>query len=109
MATKLLTVFKDITCSELKVDVTNEEINKLPSKYFVHIAEALKNNAYDEWEKEFRIRKYNAYSDINEWAEKLMTKHYSSLDNLTGIAVEKTTKLSSLLAIPMDAKFQYNV
>ena len=66
MATKLLTVFKDITCSELKADVTNEEINKLPSKYFVHIAEALKNNDYDEWEKEFRIRKYNAYSDINE-------------------------------------------
>ncbi len=89
LATKLLTVFKDITCSELKADVTNEEINKLPSKYFVHIAEALKNNAYDEWEKEFRIRKYNAYSDINEWAEKLMTKHYSSLDNLTSIAVEK--------------------
>lgn len=97
LESKLLTVFKDITCSELKPDVTDKEINKLPNKYFIHIAEALKNNSYDEWEKEFRIRKYNAYSNVNEWAEKLMTKHYSSLDNLTGIAVEKDDEIIVLV------------
>lgn len=89
LESKLLTVFEDVTCTKLKSNVTDEEINNLPSSYFIRIAEALKNNTYDEWEKEFRIREYNAYSDINEWAEKLMTKHYSNLDNLTGIAVRK--------------------
>ena len=69
----------------------------MPSKYFVHIAEALKNNAYDEWEKEFRIRKYTAYCDINEWAEKLKTKHYSSLHSLTRIAVEKNDEIIVLV------------
>lgn len=53
LATKLLTVFKDITCSELKADVTNEEINKLPSKYFVHIAEALKTTLMMNGRKNF--------------------------------------------------------
>lgn len=94
---ELLTVFKDITCSELKPDVTDEKINNLPNEYFIHIAKVLKNGSYDEWEKEFRIRNYNAYSDINEWAEKLMTKHYSSLDNLTGIAVEKDDEILVLV------------
>lgn len=39
---KLLTVFKDITCSELKSGVTDEAIRNLPSSYFTRIAEALK-------------------------------------------------------------------
>ena len=62
---ELLTVFKDITCSELKPDVTDEKINNLPNEYFIHIAKVLKNGSYDEWEKEFRIRNYNSYSYIN--------------------------------------------
>ena len=94
---KLLTVFKDITCTELKSGITDEEINELPSNYFIRIAQALKNNTYDEWEKEFRIRSYEAYSDIDEWAEKLMTKHYSNLDNLTGIAVNKEDEVIVLV------------
>lgn len=97
LETKLLTVFKDITCTELKANVTDEEIKNLPSNYFIRIAEALKNNTYDPWEKEFRIRKYEAYSNIDEWAEKLMTKRYSNLDNLTGIAVEKDDEIIVLV------------
>lgn len=97
LETKLLEVFKDITCSELKSNITDEDIKNLPSNYFIRIAEALKNNTYDEWEKEFRIREYQAYSDIDEWAEKLMTKRYSNLDNLTGISVKKDDEVIVLV------------
>lgn len=97
LANKLLTVFKDITCCELKPNVTDKEIDNLPGEYFVNLAKAIKNNTYDGWEKEFRIREYNAYSNIEEWAEKLMTKRYSNLDNLTGIAVEKDDEIIVLV------------
>lgn len=82
---QLLTVFTDITCSELKPGITEEQFQELPD-YFVRVAEALLNNNYEQ--KEFRIRDYKPYSNIAEWAEKLMTKKYSDLDNPTGISVE---------------------
>lgn len=93
---QLLTVFTDVTCSELKPDATNEQINNLPG-YFASLAVQLKNDTYDAWEKEFRIRNYEAYSNINTWADKLMTKHYSSLDNLTGISVEQNDEIIVLV------------
>lgn len=86
---KLLAVFTDITCSELRTDVTDEKIKNLPSSYFIRIAEALKNNTYNDWEKNFRIRNYQPYSDVAVWSDKLMTKKYSDLDNPTGISVSK--------------------
>ena len=83
---QLLTVFTDLTCSELRTDVTDNAINALPG-YFANIAVQLKNNTYDEWEKEFRLQSYKPYSNVEEWAETLMTKQYSNLDNPTGIYV----------------------
>ena len=59
---QLLTVFTDITCTEIKNSVTNEQIQALPD-YFVRIAEAVRDNTYDKWEKEFRIRSYEPYSN----------------------------------------------
>lgn len=84
---KLLTVFSDVTCTELKQGVTSEQINALPG-YFANIAVHLKNGSYDAWEKKFRIRDYAPYSDVEAWAETLMTKRYSNLDNPTGIYAE---------------------
>jgi len=84
--TLLLTVFKDLTCSELNEHVTTEQINSLPS-YFAMIAMQLKEGIYDAYEKEFRIRDYEPYSIPEEWAQKLMTSKYSNLDNPTGIFV----------------------
>lgn len=85
---KLLSVFTDLTCTDIKDNVTDQQIQNLP-EYFVRIAEALRDNTYNEWEKEFRIRNYEPYSNIIEWADKLMTKKYSDLDNPTGIYVKK--------------------
>ena len=84
---KLLTVFQDITCSELRKDVTATKINALPG-YFARVATALQNGEYNDWQRDFRIRDYEAYSYVEEWAEKLMTKKYSNLDNPTGIYAE---------------------
>lgn len=94
---KLLNVFKDITCSELKEGVTEQDIQTLGDNYFIDLAYAIRSNAYSEWEKDFRIREYKAYSEPAEWAEKLMTKRYGNLDNLTGIAVEKDDELIVLV------------
>lgn len=82
--TKLLSVFTDTSCSNLKDGITNEIINLLPP-YFANLAYKIKANEYSEWERNFRIRDYTPYSDIDVWAEKLMTKRYSNLDNPTGI------------------------
>lgn len=85
---QLLSVFKDLSCSELRADVTEEKIESL-NEYFRHVARLLYNNTYDEYEKDFRIREYKPYSNCAEWAEKLMTHPYSDLDNPTGIYVSK--------------------
>lgn len=83
---RLLTVFTDLTCSELKPGVTDEMIDGLDT-YFAKVARALRDNTYEASEKEFRIRTYNPYSVNTEWASRLMTKPYTDLDNPTGIAV----------------------
>ena len=93
---QLLTVFTDITCCEVKPEATQEQIQQLPG-YFANLATQLKNGTYDAWEKEFRIQDYQAYSDINRWSDQLMTKHYSCLDNLTGISVEAGDEIMVLV------------
>ena len=93
---QLLQVFKDITCTELKEGITDEEINRLPS-YFGQLAAAIKSNTYDAYEREFRIQDYEPYSVPEEWAEKLMTKNYSFLDNPTGVYVEEGDSLIILV------------
>lgn len=93
----LLTVFTDLTCSSLKEGVTDEEIDALESETFRRVAHALKDNTYDEWEKDFRIREYKAYSNIDYWATRLRTKKYSNLDNPTGIYVNKDEEIIVLV------------
>lgn len=82
----LLTVFTDLSCSELKPGVTDDQIDRLDD-YFRRVARALRDDSYDPIEKDFRIRDYEAYSIATEWREKLMTRTYSVLDNPTGIYV----------------------
>lgn len=93
---KLLTVFTDITCTELKDGVTDEQIEDL-GEYFSRLARMIRDNTYDEYEKEFRIREYAAYSNNNAWAEKLQTNAYTDLDNPTGIAVRPGDELLILV------------
>ncbi|MDE6448888.1 MAG: M60 family metallopeptidase [Muribaculaceae bacterium] len=84
---QLLNVFTDLSCSELRNDVTDEKIDGL-NDYFRLVAKQLRDNTYDPYEKDFRIRDYMPYSINVEWADRLMTNIYSDLDNPTGICVE---------------------
>ena len=84
---QLLEVFTDITCTEVKDDATGAQIQALPG-YFASLATQLRNGTYDPWEKEFRVQAYKPYSDVEVWAQNLMTSRYSNLDNPTGIYVE---------------------
>lgn len=88
LETKLLEVFTDVTCSELKAGITEEQISHL-NDYFSNVARALRDNSYGEHETSFRIRSYSPYSDNAAWANRLITNRYSHLDNPTGIAVKK--------------------
>lgn len=101
----LLQVFTDITCTAVKEGVTNEQIEALPGEAFRRIAYALRDNTYDEWEKDFRIRDYEAYSNNVYWAEQIQTKKYSDLDNPTGIYVKKDEEMVVLVGkIPQGQK-----
>lgn len=93
---QLLTVFTDLTCSELKQDVSENAINALPS-YFGKLAVAIRDGLYSDYEKEFRIQEYRPYSVEVDWAQTLMVKHYSSLDNPTGITVNSGDEIIILV------------
>ena len=93
---QLLEVFTDITCSALKENSSEEKINQLPPQFKI-VANQLKNNTYDEYEKSFRIHEYEAYSNPAYWANQLMTKEYGILDNPMGISVNKGEEIVLLV------------
>ncbi|WP_291589442.1 M60 family metallopeptidase [Bacteroides sp.] len=84
---QLLGVFKDITCSELNDNITDEDINNLPG-YFAQLAFKIKEGSYSEWEKKFRIQDYTPYSAVADMANAMLIKKYGNQDNMTGIYVE---------------------
>lgn len=94
---QLLNVFTDITCTEVKPNVDDNTIEKLSSEYFKRIAYALRDGRYNEWEKDFRIQEYKAYSLCEDWASKLRTKKYTNLDNPTGLSVKEGDELIVLV------------
>ncbi len=90
---ELLNVFTDLTCTELKPGVGDAEIEALSNDFFKDLANMIRTDSYDPIEKLFRIHEYEAYSNPEEWASKLMTKIYSNLDNPMGIHVTAGQKL----------------
>lgn len=84
---QLLAVFKDITCCELNDNITDDDINSLPG-YFAQLAFQIKEGAYTDWEKKFRIQDYKPYSDVAKTADAMLIKKYGNQDNITGIHVE---------------------
>lgn len=97
MTDRLLAVFTDILCTDLRPDVTEEAIENLPADYFKRIAYSLRDGRYSEWEKDFRIQEYKAYSNNEDWANRLLTKKYTNLDNPTGIWVNEGDELIVLV------------
>lgn len=93
----LLNVFSDLSCSELKTEANDRQIALLPA-FYADLAMQLKNGTYPEQEKRFRAATYQPYSIVEDWANKLMTKKYSNLDNPTGICVEPGDELTVLVS-----------
>ncbi|MDO4790608.1 MAG: M60 family metallopeptidase [Porphyromonas sp.] len=80
------TIFTDITCSELKPEVTEEQIMEIDNDLYRQIAYYLYKGTYP---KEFRIDTFRAWPHPSTQARKNRTNTYSLLDNPTGIAVTK--------------------
>lgn len=92
----LMTVFADSACTTLKdeyASATDGELTTalagLPTAIISH-AIKVKNNAWANWEKEFRIQAYKAYSDPRYWARVLNTSIYGRYDNPTGIVASSS-------------------
>jgi hypothetical protein len=85
-----LSIFTDITCSELKLGVTMKEIEDISSNLHRNIALYLFNGTYPD---EFRIQEFKAWPHPDAWAKENKTSTLSLLDNPTGISVTKDEDL----------------
>lgn len=93
---KILKVFKDLSCSELREGVTREDIVDLygVSSFLAQtVAVPMMEGTYStEFDRQFRIADYKPYSDI-DLNTRLLTKKYSQMDNPTGIEVAAGDKI----------------
>lgn len=82
-----LSLFTDITCSELKPEVTEKEIDACPDPLFRNLAYYI---FIDEYPRTFRIQEYKAYPHPELFKEMNKTSaEHDLLDNPTGIFVNK--------------------
>lgn len=90
----LLSVFTDMSCSELLKGVTIDQINSIP-RFFGNIAMELFNESYPN---DFRIAEYPAYSKVESWADKLLINPQGIFDNCTGVYAEEGEELVVLVS-----------
>ena len=82
-----LTIFTDLSCSELKSGITDRQISQIPDVLYKNIAAKLKADNYPD--KEFRIQTFRPYQTPKVSASRTKTLHtWGILDNMTGIYVE---------------------
>ncbi len=79
-----LTLFTDISCSQLKSGMVLSDIEKVSNNLYRNIALYMLNNRYPH---EFRIQDYKAWPHPDAWASENKTSTLSLLDNPTGISV----------------------
>ncbi len=85
-----LSVFTDITCSDLKPGITMKDIEDISSNLYRNIALYLYNGTYP---KEFRIQEFRAWPHPDVWSRENKASTLSLLDNPTGISVSKNEDL----------------
>lgn len=76
------TLFKDEICSELKEDVTEQDILRCEDEFFRNLAYYMFKKRYDT---EFRVAEYRAWPRPDLQGNAHKTNPYSLLDNPTGI------------------------
>lgn len=87
-----LTLFKNTICSELKDNVTEEEILACTDPFFRDLAYKMFHKKYNP---EFRVAEFKAWTEPWKQVEihKYKANPYSLLDNPTGIYVEENNEL----------------
>ena len=106
--------FSDAACTTLKPEyasLSDEELRAAMSPYgeeLTNIALKIKNNTWKEYEKWFRVHTYEPYSDVDEWAKRLIMTPYSYLSNPTGIYANACDMLYVFVGndIPKNATLQ---
>ena len=107
------TWFEDDACTRLKATyqaMSDEALTAsmteggMPS-FMVAIALKLKNGNWANYEQDFRIHNYKAYSDANYWNDKMMSSGGSYMGNPTGIYADGDTPLYVFVEgdVPEDA------
>lgn len=107
----LAEVFADEQCTELRpecIALNDDELRARLSDVpavFADMAMKIKNDAWGHREREFRVRKYKAYSDPDYWAGELMTKKWCRINNPTGVSASPTDAVLVFVGsdIPSDA------
>jgi len=77
-----MTIFSDITCSQLKTGITESGILKITSPFFKDLALDIFKGLHDT---EFRIQEYKSWQHPDIMSAKNKTGTYSLRDNPTGI------------------------
>ena len=91
--TKAGEFFEDVACTQLKSAyqaMTDEELTKAFTEagmpdFMINIAVKVKDEQWANYEKDFRIHSYKAYSDASYWNNKMKSTGGSYMGNPTGI------------------------
>lgn len=85
-----LSLFTDLTCTQLKSSVTRKDIDEVSNNLYRNMALYMFNGNYP---REFRIEDYKAWPHPDDWAKENKTSTLSLLDNPTGISVSNGEEL----------------
>ncbi|KAA6302940.1 MAG: Endo-alpha-N-acetylgalactosaminidase [Candidatus Ordinivivax streblomastigis] len=85
-----LTLFTDLSCSELKPGITEAQIEQCTNPFFKNIALYMFRDIYP---REFRINEFHAYPPPTEDASPNKISQYDMFDNVTGISVKAGDEL----------------
>lgn len=85
-----LTLFTDLTCTELKPGITMDMVEKVSNNLYRNIAYYMLKGTYP---REFRIQEYKAFPHPDAWAKINKTNTMNLLDNPTGISVSEGEEL----------------
>ena len=80
-----LDIFTDLSCSELRDDVTEEMIEAIPNDFFRDLAAYIYSGEYDT---KYRAAYYKPYPHPDLDAKKFRTSGYTLFDNITGMYFE---------------------
>lgn len=83
-------IFTDNLFTDVKPEVTEEDIAKIPNNFFRNMAYYMKKGTYP---REFRIQDYKAWGDSNIMTRRDRSERYSEIDGVTGIYVDEGEKL----------------